>query len=103
VVLLTAPCFSQPESGVEGFPERADATRVADLNSLFRSYAKAHSSRVSVVDLHAYLCPRDRYTPTMHGKTVRDPDGTHLTPDGAKAAWRFLAGQLKQARLLPVQ
>jgi peptidoglycan/LPS O-acetylase OafA/YrhL len=103
VVLLTTPCFAQPESGIEGFPERADTTRVADLNTLFRSYAKAHPTRVSVVDLHAFLCPRGRYTPTLHGATVRDPDGTHLTPDGSRATWRFLASQLKQARLLPAQ
>jgi len=103
VVLMTAPCFSRPESGLEGFPERADAQRVADLNRVFRTYAKAHSSRVSVVDLHSFLCPGGKYTATLHGKPVRDPDGTHLSPDGAKAVWRFLAGQLRQTRLLPAQ
>jgi len=103
VVLMTAPCFSQPESGLEGLPERADVHRVADLNTVFRSYAKAHSSRVSVVDLHSFLCPGGKYTATLHGKPVRDPDGTHLSPDGAKAVWRFLADQLRQTRLLPAQ
>ena len=37
VVLLTAPCFAPPDSGLSGFPERSDPTRVSDLNEVLRS------------------------------------------------------------------
>jgi peptidoglycan/LPS O-acetylase OafA/YrhL len=100
VVLMTSPCFAQPDSGLGGIPERSDAARVHDLNNVLRTYAKAHPARVSLVDLHGFLCPKGEYTPTMAGTTVRDPDGTHLSPEGSKVVWRWLAAQLRNAGLL---
>ena len=100
VVLLTSPCFSQPDTGLGGIPERSDAARVGDVNQVLRTYAKAHPGRVSLLDLHAFLCPRGQYAATVHGVAARDPDGTHLSPGGAKAVWRWLSGQLKDEGLL---
>jgi hypothetical protein len=40
------------------------------------------------------------HTSTVRGVTARDPDGTHLTPEGSKVVWRWLAGQLRNAGLL---
>jgi lysophospholipase L1-like esterase len=62
-----------------------------------RAYAKAHPARVSLVDLQGFLCPKGQYTPTVAGTTVRDPDGTHLTPEGSNVVWRWLAAQLRNA------
>ena len=100
VVVMTSPCFAQPESGLEGIPERSDATRLGHLNRLLRAYSKAHATRVSLVDVQALLCPKGQYTSTVRGVTARDPDGTHLTPEGSKVVWRWLAGQLRNAGLL---
>ncbi|HKA93145.1 MAG TPA: acyltransferase family protein [Acidimicrobiia bacterium] len=100
VVLLTSPCFGQPESGLGGIPERSDPARVRDLNQLLRSYAKAHPTRVSLEDLHTFLCPRDQFSATVRGVAARDPDGTHLSPEGAKTVWRWLSGELRADGLL---
>jgi hypothetical protein len=43
---------------------------------------------------------RSRASSPEAGATVRDPDGTHLTPDGSKVVWRWLAGQLRNGGLL---
>jgi peptidoglycan/LPS O-acetylase OafA/YrhL len=103
VVLLTSPCFGQPDSGLGGIPERSDPARLGVMNDLIRTYANGHPARVSLVDLHAFLCPRDSYTPTVAGVNAHDPDGTHLSPDGSKLVWRWLARQLRLAGLLRTQ
>ena len=100
VVLLTSPCFGQPESGLSGIPERSDAARVQDLNQVFRTYARAHPTRISILDLHGFLCPHGRFAPTVRGVAARDPDGTHLSPGGAKVVWQWLAGRLRTEGLL---
>jgi hypothetical protein len=56
--------------------------------------------RVSLVDLHGFLCPNGEYTSTVAGVMARDPDGTHLSPEGSRVVWRWLAGQLRNAGLL---
>jgi peptidoglycan/LPS O-acetylase OafA/YrhL len=103
VVLLTSPCFGQPDSGLDGIPERSDPARLRALNDVLRTYAKAHAARVSLMDLHGFLCPRGTYTSTVDGVNARDPDGTHLSPDGSKLVWRWLARQLRVAGLLRTQ
>jgi len=100
VVLMTSPCFGPPASGLGGIPERSEAARVHNLNDTLRAYAKAHPARVSLVDLHGFLCPKGEFTPTVAGVTARDPDGTHLSPEGSKVVWRWLSGQLRNAGLL---
>jgi peptidoglycan/LPS O-acetylase OafA/YrhL len=101
VVLLTSPCFGQPDSGLGGIPERSDPARLRAMNDVLRTYAKAHSTRVSLMDLDGFLCPKGAYTPTVDGVNARDPDGTHLSPDGSKLVWRWLARQLRTEGLLP--
>jgi hypothetical protein len=75
---------------------------VAHLNRVLRTYAKSHAARVSLVDLHTLLCPKGEHTTTVRGVTARDPDGTHLTPEGSKVVWRWLAGQLRSGGLLRI-
>jgi hypothetical protein len=102
VVLMTSPCFAQPESGLGGIPERSEDARVGHLNRVLRTYAKAHAARVSLVDVHALLCPKGEYATTVRSVTARDPDGTHLTPEGSRVVWRWLAGQLRNGGLLRI-
>jgi peptidoglycan/LPS O-acetylase OafA/YrhL/lysophospholipase L1-like esterase len=101
VVLLTSPCFGPPDTGLVGIPERTDAARVRDFNQVLRTYAKDHPTRVSLVDLHAFLCPHGQYAATVRGVAARAPDGTHLSPAGAKVVWRWLSEQLRTEGLLP--
>jgi hypothetical protein len=63
VVLLTSPCFGQPDSGLDGIPERSDPARLRALNDVLRTYAKTHAARVSLMDLHGFLCPRRTHRP----------------------------------------
>jgi peptidoglycan/LPS O-acetylase OafA/YrhL len=100
VVLMTSPCFAAPDSGLGGIPERSDTARVRDLNAVLRAYARNHPSRVSLADLHTLLCPEGAYSSTVRGVAARDPDGTHLSPEGARVTWRWLAGELRSAGLL---
>jgi peptidoglycan/LPS O-acetylase OafA/YrhL len=100
VVLLTSPCFGPPDSGLAGFPERSDPARVSDINHVLSTYAKDHPARVSVIDLHGFLCPHGRYAATVRGVAARDSDGTHLSPAGAKLVWHWLSGRLKAEGLL---
>jgi lysophospholipase L1-like esterase len=67
---------------------------------MLRTYAKTHPTRVSLADLHAFLCPHGQYASTVRGVAARDPDGTHLSPEGAKVVWRWLSGQLRTEGLL---
>ena len=87
MVLLTSPCLAPPDSGLAGIPARSDAARVGDLNQVFRTYAKDHPTWVSLVDLHSFLCPHGQFAATVRGVAARDPDGTHLSPAGAKVVW----------------
>jgi peptidoglycan/LPS O-acetylase OafA/YrhL len=101
IVLLTSPCFARPESGLGGgIAERSDTARVNDLNQVLRGYARGHAGRVSLVDLHGFLCPHGQYAATVRGVAARDPDGTHLSERGAKLVWRWLSDQLRTAGLL---
>src|SRR5262249_38751873 len=100
VVLLTSPCFGQPESGLSGIPERSDAARVQDLNHVFRTYARAHPTRISILDLHGFLCPHRPFAPPVGGVPARAPAGPHLSPGGAKVVWQWLAGRLRTEGLL---
>jgi hypothetical protein len=92
VVLLTSPDFDLPFEQPDGqaLPEN-DPTRVDELNRLLRAVA-AGDPDVTVVDLHRFLDPGGRFTPTLDGIALRWSDGIHVTVPG---------GQWLQARILP--
>jgi len=91
VVLLTAPCYDsglQPDG--EPWPED-DPARVDAYNRLVDQVAAEQSGSVSVIDLHAMVCPGGRYHQVIDGVTVRDPaDGVHFTLSGGD----FLASRI---------
>ncbi len=76
VLVTTAPCFASGEqpSGVP-WPED-DAARVAAYNRLARA-AVSHSGRSALFDLGATVCPDGAFHQSIHGITVRAPDGIH--------------------------
>ncbi|HEX5267748.1 MAG TPA: acyltransferase family protein [Acidimicrobiales bacterium] len=84
VALLTAPYDGQPEQP-DGRPQPADdPARTDRYNQLLRQVAAGAPGRTAVVDLGRRLSPGGRFTPTMAGTTVRDEDGIHVTPAGAR-------------------
>jgi peptidoglycan/LPS O-acetylase OafA/YrhL len=90
MVFLTAPCTDEGEQP-DGAPWPEDnPARVAEFNRLVREVVAEHPKTDSVVDLYAAVCPRHKFTSTVHGVVVRGPDGVHFTPDAGAA----LAGQL---------
>ncbi len=76
VLVTTAPCFASGEqpSGVP-WPED-DAARVAAYNRLARA-AVRDSGRSALFDLGATVCPDGAFHQSIHGITVRAPDGIH--------------------------
>ncbi|MHB1776536.1 MAG: DUF459 domain-containing protein [Acidimicrobiales bacterium] len=83
VVLLTAPCY---DSGLQpdGTPWPEDnPARVDAYNRLVDEVAAEHAGNVSVIDLHAMVCPGGQYHQVLDGVTVRNPaDGVHFTLSG---------------------
>ncbi len=93
VVLLTAPCYQsglQPDG--KPWPED-DPARVDAYNRLVEAVAAQHPATVSVVHLHAMVCPGGHYRQDIGGVVVRNPaDGVHFTVAG---------GQLLASRVWP--
>ncbi len=82
VALFTAPYFDNGEQP-DGAPWPADdPARVDRLNRIIGAVARRHPGQVAVVPLHRYLDPHGRFTWTIGGKVVRQPDGIHTTLAG---------------------
>jgi hypothetical protein len=109
MVLDTAPCFDSGEQP-NGAPWPQDAlSRVATYNRLVREVGAEHTSDVVVQDLFGMVCPDGKFTRTVDGTVVRNPDGIHLAAStaGSYLAPRILPtwreqGQLQQAAGGPV-
>jgi peptidoglycan/LPS O-acetylase OafA/YrhL len=96
LVVLTTPYFSRPELvGQTGhaWPEY-DPSRVARINSLYRTFLAEHPRRFTLVDLNRYVSPRGKFTDTLNGIFIRD-DGVHFTADGATYVSRWLVPKLE--------
>jgi lysophospholipase L1-like esterase len=60
-------------------------------NRLVDQVAAEHAGSVSVIDLHAMVCPGGRYHQVIDGVTIRNPaDGVHFTLSGGD----FLASRI---------
>ncbi len=82
VALFTAPYFDNGEQP-DGAPWPADdPSRVDQLNRIMTAVAARDPGRVAVVPMHEYLDPHGRFTWTIGGNVVRQPDGIHTTLDG---------------------
>ena len=58
--------------------------RVAALNAVARTVADSSSDRVTLIDLHGKLDPRDTFESTIDGVAVRAADGVHLSAPGGQ-------------------
>ncbi len=96
MVLMTSPCFSQPEQ-LDGAPwPQDDPTRVETYNRLVDEVAAEFPSKVTVQDLYSMTCPDGKFLSTLDGALLRDPDGIHFSMSpGAGAA-------LLAPRILPL-
>ncbi len=92
LVFLTAPCTDSGEQP-DGAPWPEDSpTRLAEYNKLIREVAADHAQTDSVVDLDAAACPGGKFTRTVDGEVIRNPDGIHFSPIG---------GQVLAPKLMP--
>ncbi len=82
VALFTAPYFDNGEQPDGASWPADDPARVDQLNRIIGAVAAHDPGRVAVVPLHEYLDPHGRFTWTIGGKVVRQPDGIHTTLDG---------------------
>ena len=58
--------------------------RVAALNAVARTVAGGSSGRVTLIDLHGKLDPKDTFESTIDGVVVRAADGVHLSAPGGR-------------------
>jgi hypothetical protein len=93
VALVTVGCHRVPDSGLSPDPPIInDESRLRWLNGVLARYADHRSGRVTLLDMHAFLCA-DGYTATRDGVPLRS-DGLHFTAAGAAVVWRWLGPQL---------
>ena len=84
MVFLTAPCTDSGEQP-DGAPWPEDSpARLAEYNKLIREVAADHAQTDSVVDLDAAACPGGKFTSTVDGDVIRNPDGIHFSPIGGQ-------------------
>jgi hypothetical protein len=60
------------------------------------------ASSVTIIDLNRFLGPGGDWTDTVDGVSVRGPDKTHLSPEGADLVAGWLAPQLVRLARAPV-
>jgi peptidoglycan/LPS O-acetylase OafA/YrhL len=102
MVIQTAPCFSSGEQpNGEPWPEDS-STRLDVYNGLVEKVAAMFPSDVTVQDLDALVCPGGAFTPTLHGVTVRDPDGVHFVTTPANQPAQDVGGVYLAPSLLPL-
>ena len=93
VVLLTTPCFDSgkfPDG--KGYPEDSP-TRIRTYNDMLYQAASADPKVVSIVNLFGMVCPKGKFSSSLHGVVVRSPDGVHFSLAG---------GNLLAAKILPI-
>ena len=87
VYVFEVPCYPKSAKS-DALPERADPVRVAALNGVLRRIADENPN-VHVVPLREAVCDGDRARTTLDGAGLWEADGTHFTPAGARAVWRW--------------
>jgi peptidoglycan/LPS O-acetylase OafA/YrhL len=93
VALVTLSCHQVPDSGLSPDPPIInDEARVRWVNGVLTRYAERHRGRVTLLDLHGFLCA-DGYSTTKDGVALRS-DGLHFSPAGAAVVWRWLGPRL---------
>jgi hypothetical protein len=93
VALVTVGCHHVPDSGLSPDPPIInDESRVRWLNDVLTRYASHSGGRVTLLDLHGFLCPNG-YAATRDGVVLRS-DGLHFSQAGAEVVWRWLGPQL---------
>jgi hypothetical protein len=93
VALVTVGCHRVPDSGLSPDPPIInDESRVRWLNGVLTRYAGHRPGRVTLLDLHGFLCARG-YSATRDGVTLHS-DGLHFTQAGAAVVWRWLGPHL---------
>jgi hypothetical protein len=75
--------------------ERDDPSRIAELNSVIRSVARANSDTVSVIDWADFACPDGTPRTDADGRELR-PDGIHTDAETTPIVWEWLLSDIGQ-------
>jgi lysophospholipase L1-like esterase len=97
VVLSTAPYYHRGERPDGGTWPEDEPPRVDHFNALVRQVAAAHPGVVTLVDLGGRMTPNGKYQRVVDGVTVRNSDGVHVSPQGARWLAPWLLPQWRQA------
>ena len=91
-VPLGGPAYDRAGDRFVYTQDESDQARLDHIADLYRVFAAAHDTDVSVVDLNRIVCPQRYPCPgRLDGVVLRPTDGAHPSPEGA--AWeapRFL-------------
>ena len=83
VVVFTSPHFEGLERPDGGRWPEDDPSRIDSFNRLLIAAVARHGRQVTLLDLGAIAEPAGRYTASINGTVVRQPDGVHFTQVGA--------------------
>ncbi|MFT4570757.1 MAG: peptidoglycan/LPS O-acetylase OafA/YrhL [Hyphomicrobiaceae bacterium] len=94
IALTTSPyMIARPDGKLIPWTERNQNERVDAVNAVIRKVARANADRVTLIDLHRFVCPNGVYREEIDGVLLFE-DGVHYTKDGALLVWRWLEPQL---------
>ena len=105
VAALTTPYSPHEPTGARiGIPDRSSYNPrwIDRWNEDLRDVAMRSASSVTIIDLNRFLGPGGDWTDTVDGVSVRGPDKTHLSPEGADLVAGWLAPQLVRLARAPV-
>ena len=95
LLLATVPCAEPPPTLDAGAASvMRDPQRYEAVNRIRREFAAEHRDTVRLVDLAGLLCPDGDARAEVRGFMPR-ADGVNLSPEGARAVWRWLAEQVR--------
>lgn len=82
VMILTVPPPTPGSTSV--LPGLDETTRIDAINRVYREAASTTAGEVRVLDFSAIVCPGGKCRTKAGGVELR-PDGSHFSPDGARA------------------
>ncbi|HEX4433648.1 MAG TPA: acyltransferase family protein [Acidimicrobiales bacterium] len=84
MVFLTGPCTNEGEQPDGAAWPEDNPARLAVYNKLMREVAAEYPTTDTAVDLFGPTCPGGKFATTVHGVTIREPDGVHFTVAGGQ-------------------
>ena len=98
LTVVAIPCAYPTTPAVPQLGEmRRDPTRIAWVNGIFESFAKAHPNRVRLLNMDELVCPDGTVTGTPEGLALR-PDGENYSPAGVQKVLEWLDSKIQSRK-----